>query len=1148
MVQLQVNLSGTNYAVLNRKGGSRAGTPIFQRDLIKPFVEGLNISGLPRIVDVEGVSNLLFPNLIDGFGRDRIDSDSFAKDAEYRRCYYSTCDIRRARDIRLPILEEDSTETGLEVIRASAAFKGNLWAMWEDGTSTQVLARKYDADAGVDDNWTAGGRVFTVPVHDATTTSTSSSFSHTTGTKTSRLIVVTVSTETTSQPTGITYNSVSLILSQAEVAGSRSVSIWYLVAPATGSNTVAITGGSNVLTAHAITFYNVDQSTPVEADSGTTGSSSTPSLSVTTAGGRLNVDSVVADGNVTATVGADQTELANTINGDRHATSYENGHEATVTMSWTLSGSASWGMVGLPINGGGTGVGLDIVQHKNKILALTAFDDSHFISVSTDGAAWLAPKTTPVTAGLLADDVTANEDIDAGLLGTIGDFAVAAIWDEDNGTITFFSSTDAGDTWVDEALDIASGGGPKGLVTMAGIDGVDRLYVGTREGIHEVDVSAGTGNWTVSLVRGMFPDDNNCILPGNRVSAIGIKDASSVFYEGPALEFLTKGGRKLSVTPKHPILTNRGWVLAQNIRPSDKLVCTVGQDEGISFGDEDVTDIPPLIEEIFGALNKVGVSTRQTSRVTDFHGDGRFMNGNVNIVGTDSKLRCSCNMFPLEPVHEQVLCGSHIDPQTLASLRALGEIREAPFSASQGILHGLGGSSTLLSSQLSQPAAHSIASVTLDIGLSEDALDNPLTERIVRSDALRTFPSQITLDDIIGIRHFNFSGHVYDLQTTDELYVASGVVVHNCRRMALGDNGALWFAYGVDDDSVPIVFNMMTSSGVRDFFPVPNDFSLGDGLPLAQLGPIRWMQPVQGMMYVSAGGGKSGRKASIFVHNNRGWSSMREHGTENQKIEWIAASGDDDGTPRLHYAIRTSSSTSDTKFLGQAFANPTTGISIKRELTGKILLPFVDAGFPSDSGPWLAGRVNAEDLSSDASGEFVIWKYGIGTDSGALEARDTATLGNFLSGTTVIQFPSTAGGTDNGAGRAAVTMGVELTPTRDAAVETDTPKIKDIGIAVLKEPPKRRRFTFTIDVGATMKLSGKSRTAENIVADWETAEDLDNMGAFKYGPKQSAIYVKVRRADWSMEFTEAASTQGFVVGKSQLQREGFIAVVLEEVA
>jgi len=858
MAQLVVSFNSKDYVVANRQTGSRRGHPIYSTEMVAPSQESINTSGLPRLTNVPGVSTLVFPNFMDGFGRDRIDSDAAFDKAEYRRCYYATCDIRWGRQQYLPILEVDSTHSGLEVIRASESYKSNLWALWEDISGAAVLARKYDADATP--NWAASGRAGPIPLFDASTESTSDGFTHTVGTKGNRLLIVAALAVT--EPTAVTYGGVSMVkITQTEIPSGEELGLWKLVAPASGGNTVTLSGESGLTAVHAVSYYNVDQSTPTGTVGVTTGSGTSSAVAATGNGASLIFGVAVANRVLAGAAG--QTERENTSNTEHIASADKSGSGAT-TLTWTLI-SAGHASIAVPLNSSAV-VGLDIHAHKTHLLALCAAADGHVVTRSTDGVTFSLP-STQVTQGLLDNVVTAHEDIDAGLLATVGNEAVAVLWHESNGTVTFFSSTNAGDVWTDEAIDISSGNGPQGVAVMNGIDNAQKLYVGTREGLYEVDPSPST--WTADLI------------------------------------------------------------------------------------------------------------------------------------------------FPM----------------------------------------------------------------------------------IANSD--------------------------------------------NCRRMAVGQDGALWFAQGVDDDTVPIVYRMFTNNGTRQFEKSPNDFSDGDGLPAERLGPIRRMIPAQGMMYVAAGGGKAGRKASIFVNNGRGWSSMRAHGTANQKIEWMAASADDDGTPRLHYEVRsTDRATSDTNFLAQPFVNPVSGVTVNREASGIIDMPYLDAGFPGDAGGWLQVVINAEDLSATNSNEFINVDFGEDDGSGGLNARSNTNLGDFLSGTNSIDFAS-------GAGIESVNMGLRINLHRDGSATADTPKLKDVRIAVLKEVAIRDRFIFTIDVKATEQKT--KRTSENIISDWETARALKTMGEFTYGPVTTARRVKVRQAAWNMSFTEGASSQGAVQEIAQVQREGFIDVVLEEV-
>ena len=163
-----------------------------------------------------------------------------------------------------------------------------------------------------------------------------------------------------------------------------------------------------------------------------------------------------------------------------------------------------------------------MITHKGKLIALVAEEDDHKTYYSDDGVSW-SKSGTAITAGLLADNITANEDIDAGLLVNYGQELVAVVWDEDSKAITFFSSTNNATTWADETTQIPSVGGPHGVAVYPDTDGTTKIYVSTYEGIYAVDGTVST--WTYDLIVPMTPHTNN----GRRMT---IHDGSLWFAQG----------------------------------------------------------------------------------------------------------------------------------------------------------------------------------------------------------------------------------------------------------------------------------------------------------------------------------------------------------------------------------------------------------------------------------------------------------------------------------------------------------------------------------------------------------------------------------------------------------------------------------------
>jgi hypothetical protein len=542
-------------------------------------------------------------------------------------------------------------------------------------------------------------------------------------------------------------------------------------------------------------------------------------------------------------------------------------HDATNTR-WELGGTVSASSAAQ--------VALDLMAHKTHLIALTAIENDHVTYTSINGVDWGAAGTTALTTGLLTNNVTAHEDIDAGLLVQIGGEAVAILWEESNGQIAFFSSADIGGTWANENVDISSGNGPQGAVVATGIDNEQKIYVFTREGIWEVDTSAS--QWTADMI--------------------------------------------------YPMMANP----------------------------------------------------------------------------------------------------------------------------------------------------------------------------------------------------------------------------HNGRRATLHTDGSIWFAQGVDNDNAPSVFRMTTTSGQRVVSQVPNDFSMHDGLGNAELGPVNWMTSAPGGVICSQGGGAASRHARIWQHNGHGWHSLRRHPTANKRIEWLGVTVDDSSSgtalyPRLVYSVRDSASDSDTYYLDEPYVNPSSGVSIARESTGFVDLPYMDGG-AIDTGTWLRVRINAEDLSSSTGGEYINLDYGITTDLGAPAARNASDLGNILSGTSSILLPSSAGGSDNGAGFAGITMGLRVNLHRDGGDTSQTPVLKDVEVDLLKEPPILQGFIFRFDLAASERLEGK--TSEALITALEAARDLNTLPVLRYG-NLPVTYVRVRPP---LSFLEDVIDPGGETGTAPntlAQRTGIVEVRLEQV-
>lgn len=94
------------------------------------------------------------------------------------------------------------------------------------------------------------------------------SWSHTCTGSNLILLVAHSSSDPADTISGITYNGVALTKAKEQVnTGANISSLWYLVAPATGANTIEVTSNNSVTNVNgmALSLTGVDQTTPIDA-------------------------------------------------------------------------------------------------------------------------------------------------------------------------------------------------------------------------------------------------------------------------------------------------------------------------------------------------------------------------------------------------------------------------------------------------------------------------------------------------------------------------------------------------------------------------------------------------------------------------------------------------------------------------------------------------------------------------------------------------------------------------------------------------------------------------------------------------------------------------------------------------------------------
>lgn len=170
-----------------------------------------------------------------------------------------------------------------------------------------------------------------------------------------RLLVVSVAlmdSDSSKEVDSISYNGASLTRLTSKNNDVR-VEVWYLINPSSGSNTISLDlEDVNKVAVGVISYYNVDQSTPIDNTNTGSGYSSSASVSVSSESSDLIQDIVGTLTDKGLNVDSGQTEQWNqAYGGDAKdaGSSTENG-EGSVNMSWSLGESKEWSIIGFNIN------------------------------------------------------------------------------------------------------------------------------------------------------------------------------------------------------------------------------------------------------------------------------------------------------------------------------------------------------------------------------------------------------------------------------------------------------------------------------------------------------------------------------------------------------------------------------------------------------------------------------------------------------------------------------------------------------------------------------------------------------------------------------------------------------------------------------
>jgi len=298
-----------------------------------------------------------------------------------------------------------------------------------------------------------------------------------------------------------------------------------------------------------------------------------------------------------------------------------------------------------------------------------------------------------------------------------------------------------------------------------------------------------------------------CFVGETLVSPVGsLSCAFKRRYDGDIVIITTSSGKQLKSTPNHPILTARGWTPANEIKPGADVVYSVSPN---IIDVESAVDVcvPSRISALFDALSKPSIGTTfiESSSEAQFHGDGMVSEYEVNIAKANRDLNVagipslkhdvSKQGFSLIDYGVFLFCLRHsgfsVAGQRLGDMTSklysasvdevIKPLLATPESRDYGVR--LNSAHVEFNGKLGiTPLEHlTPAEMRHDAFALEDGCNCGGSGGVVPGNGSSGLPISVFEDDVVSLRREFFSGHVYNLHTDTELYIADGIIVHNCK-------------------------------------------------------------------------------------------------------------------------------------------------------------------------------------------------------------------------------------------------------------------------------------------------------------------------------------------------------------------------------
>lgn len=283
--------------------------------------------------------------------------------------------------------------------------------------------------------------------------------------------------------------------------------------------------------------------------------------------------------------------------------------------------------------------------------------------------------------------------------------------------------------------------------------------------------------------------DINCLTGDNYIySQSKVLKLYKREYKGLIYRIKTSSGIEFSITPNHEILTISGWVKADSLNKGSKILNISLRKKLLRIRPK-IYNCPIMFEKVFDFFI-IRFSFKRIGGIKEyFHGDV-IINSNIDIIIIKSLLLNSIKTFFNKIIIKITFTFSNIAFSPLFSNSTFRQIRKRSFFTFDCIMRRFSLIKSFFWGHLSPfkkfclTSISPLKSIFFKPSIYGNSCDSINFRKFIDRNSRFMFE-----DEIVDINISYFSGHVFNLENKDNLYMANSnlkvnnnfAVVHNCR-------------------------------------------------------------------------------------------------------------------------------------------------------------------------------------------------------------------------------------------------------------------------------------------------------------------------------------------------------------------------------